>query len=578
MRISELLMPRAGASEAAAEGDPLVRAGYCLRLADGLYSLLPLGHRVLQRLAALVRRELVNVGAQELTLPLLQPRSLWERPLDASGTTRAAAFGSQLFAVSSSPAAPLVLSPTHEEVAAIVAAACLREPSDVPRTLFHIAPRFRDQQGSAALGLLRTREFVMADAYSFHADRADVLATYEAIKAALCRALDRAGLSALVVEADLGAIGGEASEELIVELPTGEPVALCCARCGYAASLDVARKAYSPAVESAPRALREVAVHDGSSDAQIAATLGMAPGDRLACSPFLAAGRVVLAALPCASALNVAKLHAALRRAGLDTSGFHPASLAELSALGATYDTISLAASSPDVLIVADDSVRGHPGFFLPARRAGHWLAGACTPRDFRVDLFADLTVIDETDPCPSCRAPLRIVRGIEVGHVFRLGTAYAAAFGATLGDAALPLHMGCYGLGLTRLIATLAEHHSDARGLVWPERVAPYHAIVLPGADDPDTRAAAMQLHTALHARGHDVLIDDRVIAAAQRVAFAEQLGIPLQLIVHALAPAAGLGTASVTVRERVTGREHRLPASELDALLAARAERSLC
>jgi len=524
MRLSQLLITRS-ASASNDDNDLLERAGYTHRLADGLYTLLPLGHRVLQRISAIVREELDRAGAQEVAMPLLQPASLWER--------RAGVFGPQLFRVEGENDERLVLAPTHEEVATIVASACIHESRDLPRILYQIQPRFRDQDAGSRSGLMRTREFVMADAYSFHAGRESLDETYTAIKNALCAVLERCGVRIQIVPAGSGAMGGEESEELLASFPrAANTMALQCEKCGYAASLEIAECAHSDSTEDV-LPLEEIPVPDS-----------LAPARRLTGLPFIAAGRVGLAVMPANRVLNPAKFAGALSGHGFNIADCHVASAAELANLGGTYDWISIVRTPPAVFVIADESVRAGANFVLPSPRGGYFLKNVNGARDFRVDAFADISFAAEGDACVRCGKQLNAIRGTEAGHIFKLGHRYSAAF-----------EMGCYGLGVTRLMQTIVEQNRDSRGIVWPKTVAPYIAIIVPG-----NVHLAEQLYSSC--KELEILLDDSDATTEEKLRRADLLGMPFQITV----PEDG---SVVEIRERLSTEIHHVHASDVPAFL---------
>jgi prolyl-tRNA synthetase len=565
MRLSQLLTTREPSN-----ADLLTQAGYTHRLADGLYTLLPLGHRVLERITAIVRHEMADIGAQEVTMPLLQPAQLWERS-SGPGETRAASFGTQLFRLLSEREDRLILAPTHEEVATILGAACIHEARDVPRTIYQIQPRFRDQVCSA-VGLLQTREFVMADAYSFHADRASLDESYAAIKHAFRRAVALCGVEADVVTADCGAMCGEESEELIAPLPNrGDMAAVRCDLCGYAASLEIARFRRSPLDEEKPLPLEEVPVPDTLSAERVAGLLGRSATKRLTWTPFFAGDRILLVVIPGNLFLNSAKLIKTLASVSIGATDLRLASAEELTRHGANYDWVSLVRTPPSVFVIADEAVRARTNFFLPSARAGHFLINVNCERDFRVDLFADLTVAGDGSACPRCGNELRAICGVEVGHIFKLGSGYSAAFGAQiekLGSAAQPLEMGCYGLGITRLLAVIVEQRRDTRGIVWPDRVAPYLAIIVPLQGDAGAHGAE-QLYQQLSASGLDVLLHDSDATPEEKLRYADLLGIPVKIILSGEARTGDM----VEVQERSSSETRLVRTAELCALLHERA-----
>ena len=484
-----------------------------------------------------------SLGAQEITMPLLQPLDLWERPLGRR--TRAASFGLQLFRTSG-----FALAPTHEEVATIVAAACVRAAADLPRTVFQIQPRFRNQEQSVRGTLLRTLEFCMADAYSFHAHRSSLDEVYLAMKNAFQRIADQCGIQAEFVEADTGAIGGDASEELIAPIPQSEvEAAVRCSACRYAASVEIAR---TSRVQPAAEPLLEL---DEIPSPEL--QMPNRSAKRLLWMPLIAGHRVVLAVITGERrAFNSTKLVKALTDAGIDTTGLHSATAQELTDLGADYDWISLVRTPPSVMIVADEAVRTGKNFFGPSPRKGHYLINLNCGRDFRVDMFTDLIVAVDGDLCPNCGSRMQTVHGIEVGHIFKLGSQYSEGFGAAFcgPDGNRPLEMGCYGLGITRMMATVVEQRRDARGIVWPASIAPYLAILVP-VDDRST-SPAEEMYAGLTRLNASVLLDDSNGQLQNRMERADLLGIPLQICFSTDLANAGI----IEVRERASQKSRHV------------------
>jgi prolyl-tRNA synthetase len=531
MRLSQLLTT--GASTDDDLSDLLVQAGYTHRLANGLYTLLPLGHRVLKKICAIVHDEMVRVGAQEVTMPLLQPEELWHK--------RAPVFGPQLFRLRNESNGRLVLAPTHAEVATILATACIHDSRDLPRVLYQVQPRFRDQFCSIEEGLLQTREFVMADAYGFHADSAGLDESYAAIKGAFFRILSLCGVRAEVVLADSGAMGGHESEEFIAEFPNAsDPIAVRCDGCGYAASVEIAAFARPPSDSESPLPVEEVLGEIEASSPK-----------RLRWIPFIAGGRVVLAVTPRAQSPNAVKLLNALSRARMETSGFRAATADELSRMGGTCDWISLVRTPRSVLVVADEAIRTGVNFSIPSTQVGRSLNNVNIERDFRVDIFADLSSAGDGATCLQCGNPMRAIRGVEVGHIFKLGSHYTAF-----------MKMGCYGLGITRIMSTIVEQWKDPRGIIWPERVAPYKVILIPLNET--SRNSAEQLYAELNKS--DVLFDDSDVSSDEKLRRADLLGIPRQI--HLSGDVINIRKRSSCAVKRVTVSEAKL----LTSLLAGR------
>jgi prolyl-tRNA synthetase len=495
---------------------------------------MPLGQRVFVRVCAIVRDEMARVGAEEVTMPLLQPLALWERPI--GGTARAQTFGAELFRLLDRTGRALVLAPTHEELATLLVAACVHDDRDLPRLVFQIHPRFRDQPLRRSR-LPRAREFVMADGYSFHADRPSLDATYTAMRAAFLAVAVRCGLHVEVVQGDSGAMGGEASDELVATWPSADgTVAWRCDGCGYAAATDLVDFARAALPVRAPRAVEEVEMPDDVAPQQRAIQLGVPHAAVLRLLPYVVGRRMVLAVIPGDVSVNPIKLRRALERHGFgagELADLHRARADELKRLGAAYEWISLVATPPEVLVVADIALRADTDFVLPSACQGRQLVGVRWGRDFRVDHFADLSLPVDLASCARCNAPLSPLRGIEIAHVFKLGTDFSVAFDARRASGT-PLEMGCYGLGVTRLMAAVVEQLRDERGIVWPDSIAPFSAVIVPATTKTRALCAAAELYQTLTAERLEVLLDDRGTDKAEMLAWSDLRGIPRKLVSH--------------------------------------------
>jgi prolyl-tRNA synthetase len=519
MRLSQLATP--SPVDDVDHSDVLAAAGFTNFLADGIYSLLPLGQRVMSKVMSIVHAELQRAGAQQVSMSLLQPEQLWQHP-DAMGLSRAEAFGRQLFRLRGEP---LVLAPTHEEAAAVIAASSVRDLKNLPYLIYQIQPRFRNQVSSpAAPGLLQTREFLLADAYSFHADQSGLDETYPALRQALRAVTTRCGLETQLVAADSGVMGGTESEEIIAPIRRGPLAAVKCHGCGYAASAETATTA------------RSATGGEPEPAAEVEASHIDAGRNRLGAIPFLSAHEVVLAVLPVGRFMNAAKLLHAVNSCSRPTAELHPASAQELHLRGANFSWVSLIHTPAEVRVIADESVRGGSNFTYPSPRTGQVLINLNWGRDFRVDAFADLTTATDNDPCPHCHRSLRAVHGVEVGHVFKLGSRYTMSLGAEIAGARgdrQPLTMGCYGLGLTRLIAAVVEQRRDYRGIVWPEQIAPFLVGIVYDGEEVSERAE--RLYYDLRSVSIEALLMDSSASAAERMKHLDLLGIPYQLRVQA-------------------------------------------
>jgi prolyl-tRNA synthetase len=340
-------------------------------------------------------------------------------------------------------------------------------------------------------------------------------------------------------------MGGDESEELIAPLQGTTAVAVKCAGCGYAASLQAAEFQRASPQECELLPLEEVAVPQGAEPNETLAFPESLSNHELNCVPFVADSNVVLVVAPARLPLNIEKLMVALSRAGLERASIHRGTSEELLLLGGDWDWISLVRTPPAVLVVADESVRSGKNFVFPSSRPGHYLRNLNSGRDFRVDMFADLADPSDGDQCLRCGGRLQSIRGTEVAHLFKLGSGFAEAFGAFL-EPSKPLQMGCYGLGVTRLMAAIVHQGRDERGIVWPHAVAPYTPIILPAANDGSCRAFSERLYCILSDSAIDVLLDDTDDTPEKRMAYADLLGIPVQIIAH------GPSQQTVEMRER--------------------------
>jgi prolyl-tRNA synthetase len=537
----------------------LVRAGYIRRVAAGVYSWLPLGYRVLRKVEQIVREEMDDAGAQELLLPIIQPLELWER------TGRDKAYGPLMFRLEDRKETGYCLSPTAEEVITTLVAQEYGSYRDLPVNLYQINWKYRDEL-RPRFGLLRGREFLMKDAYSFDVDLGGLEQRYRAMYDAYSRVFERCGLTFRAVEAQSGEMGGSGSREFMAVAAVGEDDFVWCKNCDYAANVEAARREHSwhhtevPAVDAPPMA--EVHTPDLPGIAGVADFLHLEPSALLKTIVFDSDGKLGLALVPGDREVNVYALEAALaprpvRLFGDEDFDAHP----ELPKgyIGPHFPGADI--------VVADPSVRAGHGWVAGANRTDHHTRDAVLGRDFDVDVWADIVTIVTGDRCPKCGHELSVDRGIEVGHVFQLGTKYSEVLDARFTDehgAQHPMVMGCYGLGITRTVAAIAEEYHDEHGLSWPAVVAPYdvHLIVVPGRGEqaPAVIAEADRVYDALRATGRDVLYDDRDVSPGVKFADADLLGVPVQMIVGAKGVARGV----IERKIRATGARDELPLDE--------------
>jgi prolyl-tRNA synthetase len=563
----------------------LLRAGCIDQLMAGVYTYLPLGWRVKRRVEQIVRDEMDRAGALEIHMPAIQPLELWQR----SG--RDQGFGDVLFRLHDQRDRPLVLAPTHEEVVTRLFADHARSYRDLPVTLYQLQTKFRDEARPRG-GLVRVREFTMKDAYSFDLDDAGLDASYDAMARAYARIFDRCGVPTVPVEADSGAIGGKGSQEFVFLTDTGEDVIVICDRCGYAANTEKAEFVRPPAA-AAPgeQPLPSQPIDTpATTTIEALATLLAIPAARTAKAVLYVATdphRSDAPALPVFAVVrgdlqvNEVKL-----RNLLGGPDLRPMTEAEARALRIEPGYASPVGIDPAVRVVADTSIAGSPNLVAGANVAGRHLRNTNHGRDWTAHDVADIALAEAGHTCARCpsgeagrdTAPagtLRAARGIEMGHVFRLGRLYAETFDARVLDAAgeqrVPV-MGCYGIGVDRIVAAIVEAHHDDRGIAWPPAVAPFdvHLVALGAARDPALAADADALHDELEAAGIAVLYDDRDESPGVKFADADLIGVPLRLTVSPRNARAGM----VELQPREGGELELVARSEVveRAAIAAR------
>jgi len=522
----------------------LVRSGFVRQLTAGVYSLLPLGQRVLVKIAAIIREEMNAAGGQEFTLPVLQPLDLWETQ-PARGISRAEALGEILFRLKDRRGRGLALGPTHEEVITLLAKEFVRSYRDLPQRLYQIQTKFRDELRPRG-GLIRVREFWMKDLYSFDADEAGLDASYRAMLEAYKRIFRRCGVEVLVAEADSGAIGGKDSREFLAPGAAGEDDAMLCPQCGYAANREKAEFARSALPDEAEAALEEVYTPGQKTIADLAAFLHIPPAKTLKSVCYVADGRLIFALVRGDLEVNEVKLFNAVGRAGLNAADLHLATPEELQQAG----TVIAGFTSPigqdeSGLIIADTSLQMGKNFVAGANREDYHVLNVNAGRDFRVDAWVDIASAFEGTACVRCGGTLSMQRATELGHAFKVGTKYSELLDATFlgedGQEHLML-MGCYGIGLGRIMAMAVEQHHDERGICWPLAIAPYQVMLCAlGAGNADVTRAADALYEALSSAGIEVLYDDRAESAGITFNDADLIGLPIRIVVSKRALAQG-------------------------------------
>jgi prolyl-tRNA synthetase len=570
MRMSRLFLRTLRDDPSDAEVDShrlLVRAGYIRKVSAGVYSWLPLGHRVLRKVEQVVREEMDGAGAQELLLPIIQPLEYWER------TGRDQAYGPLMFKLVDRKETGFCLAPTAEEVITATVAGEYSSYRDLPVNLYQIGWKYRDEL-RPRFGLLRCREFLMKDAYSFDADGEGLKETYRQMYDAYHRGFDRCGLTFRPVEAQAGEIGGDVNHEFMAVAVVGEDDFVWCRKCDYAANVEAAVRGPvkvdgAGAPDSPTPPMAEEHTPDMPGIRAVADHLGVEPAAMLKCIAFDADGGLGLALVPGDREVNSYALNRALggRPARLwDDGDFDAHPKVPRGYIGPHFPGASV--------VVADPAVVADPGrgWVTGANKVDHHVRHAVAGRDFEVGMVADLATVVTGDPCPRCGGELSVDRGIEVGHTFQLGTKYSKAIGALYRDetgAQHPMVMGCYGIGVSRVVAAVVEEHHDEAGLRWPAALAPYdvHLIALPGKGEaaPEIIAAAERLYESLQAAGVAVLFDDREASPGIKFADADLLGMPVQLVLGGK----GLARGVVERKVRATGERDEIALEEAAGLL---------
>ncbi len=568
IRYSNYLMPTTKETPSDAEVVShrlMLRAGLIRKVASGIYNYLPAGLRVLRKVERIIREEMDRAGAQEVLMPAVVPSELWKE----SG--RWDAYGRELLRFRDRADREFCLGPTHEEVVTDLVRREVRSYRQLPVNLYQIQDKFRDEI-RPRFGLMRGREFFMKDAYSFDADEEASADSYRRMFEAYCRIFRRMGLDFRAVEADTGNIGGSFSHEFMVIAESGEDAIVSCTRCDYSANVEKA-ECRAPgtdpgAAASAPPA-RKVATPGKRTIEEVSAFLGIDPGTLIKTLVFetdkgdvavLVSGRYEVNEIKVKNRLEAAWVRLAPEERVRALTGA-PSGFAGPVGLR--------------MRVLADLSVRGIGSGATGANEKDAHLVGVVPGRDFVPESFADLRLVAEGDTCPRCGAELRFSRGIEVGHVFRLGTKYSEALSATYLDAAgkeRALVMGCYGIGIGRTAAAAIEQHHDADGIVWPISIAPFEVMVVPvNLKNAAVAAAAEQVGGELEARGIEVLFDDRDERPGIKFKDADLSGIPLRLTFGEKNVAAG----HAEVRDRRSGATERVPLAELADKVIAEVEK---
>ncbi len=555
MRWSKALIPTHKEDPSHAETTShklMLRAGLIRRLTSGVYNFLPLGWRVVRKVEAIVRDEMDRVGCQELLMPVIAPAELWQE------TGRWDVYGKELWRVHDRNDRAFVLGPTHEEVITDIVRNEVRSYRQLPFTLYQIQTKFRDEI-RPRFGVVRAREFIMKDAYSFHRDADSLNETYEIMYDAYCRIFDRCGLNYRPVEAATGAIGGSASHEFMALCDTGESEVIVC-ECGYAATDEQAEGVIAAiAQQEEPLSAEPVDTPDMKTIEDVSKFLDVEPWRLIKTIVYVADGEPVVALIRGDRDVNEEKLAGIL---GADMIEAAPADVVE-KLTGAPVGFAGPVGLS-GVRLLVDNSVEPLVNAVVGGNAVDVHIRNVNPGRDFSVDGYCDIAKIGKGDLCRKCGKTMDSFRGIEVSQVFKLGTKYSDTMKATFlneNGKAMPFEMGCYGLGVSRTVAAIIEQHSDEYGIMWPMSVAPFEVEILAVKfKNEEVREVSERLYDELRAAGIDVLLDDRHDSPGVKFKDADLIGTPIRVTVGER----GLKGGALEIKMRATGEQRDVAVEE--------------
>ena len=563
MRASELFahtLREPPGEEEAPSARLLVQGAFVRKVMAGVFTLLPLGLRVLRKVERIVREEMDAKGAQEIRMPAILPSEPWKK----TGRWQAYAAENLMFTLHDRHDRELGLGPTHEEVVTPLVDADVSSYRDLPLNLYHIQWKYRDEARPRS-GLIRSREFLMKDAYTFDRDLEGLRVAYGKMVQAYKAIFTRSGLDFRVVEADPGLIGGDVNHEFMAPADVGEDLFVHCTNCDYAANVEAAEAGPGEEADRDDLApLEDVPTPGRATIEAVADLLGVPPGKVLKALVYRVGEGLVAVLLPGDREVSESKLARAFAPEGVEMLGDEDF---ERNGLAKGY----VGPQGLDgVTVVADPTIRAGRDWVAGANKPDAHATGVNLERDFTVDRWEDVAAVREGDRCPRCEAgTLRVGRSIEVGHTFQLGTRYSEPLGATFVDedgAEKPFIMGCYGIGVSRIISAVVEQHLDEQGIAWPRAVAPYHVVVVPtNMDDEGVVSVAERLYADLAASGVEVLLDDRDERAGVKFTDAELIGYPVAVVVGKR----GLEAGTLEVRIRATGEQREIPVEGAAAAL---------
>jgi prolyl-tRNA synthetase len=538
----------------------LLRAAFIRKTAAGIYTTMPLGLRTMNKIERIVREEMDAAGSQYLRMPIVLPAEPWK------ATGRYDAYGDLMFRLRDRHDREFILGPTQEEVVAELAQQELPSYRDLPRSVYQVEWKYRDEF-RPRYGLLRGREFLMKDAYSLDRDDDGMRASYQVMYDAYVTVFDRLGLDYVIVEADPGQIGGGVNHEFMALADVGEDLFVRCEHGDYLADTEAATpRPPDPAVDEEPQALTEVETPGAVTIELMSAQMGVPPEATMKCILFDVEGRTVAVLVPGDREVNeekLARLHFPQRVRPFEDDDFATGGFAK--------GFVGPQGLADDVTIFADPSIRGRADWATGSNRADAHVTGAVLDRDFRVDRWEDLVQFREGDRCPIDGGRLEIARSIVVGHIYQLGTYYSAPLEATFQDedgTQKPYVMGSYGIGITRIMAAEVEQHHDDAGMIWPKHLAPFEVVVImANADAPKVAEEAERIYGELGERGVEAVLDDRGERAGVKFADADLVGYPVQVVVGSR----GLEAGTVDLKVRATGARSQAPVAEATAAAEA-------
>lgn len=561
MKMSHLYAPTLKEDPAEAELAShrlMLRAGMIRKQAAGLYSYLPLAWRSLRKIEDIVRDEMDKAGAQELLMPIMVDADVWR------DSGRYNVYGPELMRISDRHEREFVLGPTHEETVTDLIKNELRSYKQLPVNLYQIQDKFRDEM-RPRFGLMRGREFIMKDGYSFNATQESLQETYDDMKQAYANICERCGLKALPVVADSGQIGGDTSVEFMALADAGEASLVYCDACGYAADDEAASTAVAVSEGAGNGELERVHTPGLASIADVAAFFKIPENaTRKALALIDAEGNPVVVMVPGDHDLNECKAEHAFGE------GYHLMTDEELQEHGLIKGFIGPVNLPEGIRLVCDETLKVSQSWTCGANEADYHLTGVKPGRDFEPGEWMDLITVVAGDPCPHCGAPLSAARGIEVSQVFQLGTKYSEAMGATFADEngeEKPFLMGCYGVGVSRTLAASVEQHNDENGIIWPVSIAPYEVAVIPL--DPKQEECAAACDTVVDAlcdAGIEVIVDDRNERPGVKFADNDLMGFPFQIVLGKR----GLKNGTCELKDRATGEREDVALDQVAAKVA--------